>query len=143
MSGDFTVDQKRYLEGFMSGAQVARAGRAPAAALPPRPSRPARCAEPQGHGAHGSGRQEALPEEKAKREEMGLDAWPRMEEAAREGVYPKGPDILRWKYHGLFYVAPAQDSFMCRLRMPNGILTHWQFRASPTSPKSTAAAMRT
>src|SRR5262249_50463784 len=28
--------------------------------------------------------------------------------------------------HGLFYVAPAQNSFMCRLRMANGILSHWQ-----------------
>lgn len=129
MSGDFTVDQKRYLEGFMSGAQVARAGRAPGGAAPA-------AAEPTGPDApslKAMARTEAegrklCPEEKAKREEMGLDAWPRMEEAAREGVYPKGPDILRWKYHGLFYVAPAQDSFMCRLRMPNGILTHWQFR---------------
>src|SRR5204862_1499292 len=24
------------------------------------------------------------------------------------------------------YVAPAQDSYMCRLRIPNGIVKHWQ-----------------
>ncbi len=68
------------------------------------------------------------PEEKAKREELGLDSYDRMKTHADQGVFPKGPDILRWKYHGLFYVAPAQDSFMCRMRMPNGILTHWQMR---------------
>ncbi|OYX82123.1 MAG: ferredoxin--nitrite reductase, partial [Azorhizobium sp. 35-67-5] len=120
MSGDFTLDQKRYLEGFVSGAQVARVARAPGGA-------PA--AEPIGPDAAGlkaQARTEAegkklTPEEKAKREEMGLDAYSRMEAAAVEGVFPKGPDILRWKYHGLFYVAPAQDSFMCRMRMPNGI----------------------
>ena len=28
MSGDFTPEQKRYLEGFTSGLQIARAGRA-------------------------------------------------------------------------------------------------------------------
>ncbi|WP_029005334.1 NirA family protein [Azorhizobium doebereinerae] len=130
MSGDFTPDQKRYLEGFVSGAQVARLGRAPGAAPAPAPSDPT---GPEAASLRAMARTEAeggklCPEEKAKREENGLDAWPRMEEAAREGAYPKGPDILRWKYHGLFYVAPAQDSFMCRLRMPNGILTHWQVR---------------
>ena len=36
-------------------------------------------------------------------------------------------DNFRWRYYGLFYVAPAQNSYMCRLRMPNGILKHWQF----------------
>src|SRR5262249_49597070 len=28
---------------------------------------------------------------------------------------------------GLFYCAPNQAAYMCRLRMPNGILKHWQF----------------
>ena len=43
---------------------------------------------------------------------------------ARE--FPKPPDNFRWRYYGLFYVAPAQNSYMCRLRIPNGILDHWQ-----------------
>ncbi|MEP9375811.1 NirA family protein [Aquabacter sp. CN5-332] len=134
MSGDFTIDQKRYLEGFVSGAQiagaqVARAGRGMGGAPAPAP-------EPTGPDAashKAMARTEAegkklTPEEKAKREEMGLDSYARMKDAAVEGAFPKGPDVMRWKYHGLFYVAPAQDSFMCRLRMPNGIATHWQFR---------------
>ena len=40
---------------------------------------------------------------------------------------PTPADNFRWRYYGLFYVAPAQDSYMCRLRIPNGILKHWQF----------------
>src|SRR5262249_42191146 len=32
------------------------------------------------------------------------------------------------KFHGLFYVAPAQNAFMCRLRIPNGILNAYQLR---------------
>ncbi|OYX15301.1 MAG: ferredoxin--nitrite reductase, partial [Rhizobiales bacterium 32-66-8] len=128
MGSDFTLDQKRYLEGFVSGAQVARAARGAGA--------PAPAAEPTGPDAashEAMARTEAAgrkltPEEQAKRAEMGLDVYPRMKAAAAEGVFPKGPDILRWKYNGLFYVAPAQDSFMCRMRAPNGILTHWQFR---------------
>lgn len=35
-------------------------------------------------------------------------------------------DNFRWRFHGLFHVAPAQDGYMCRLRLPNGILDHWQ-----------------
>jgi len=32
------------------------------------------------------------------------------------------------KFQGLFYVAPAQTSFMCRLRIPGGFLSTHQFR---------------
>ncbi len=42
------------------------------------------------------------------------------------GRFPKGLDVYRHKFHGLFYVAPAQDAFMCRLRIPNGILSATQ-----------------
>ena len=48
--------------------------------------------------------------------------------APRQGEFPKGIDVFLTKYQGLFYVAPAQDSFMCRLRIPNGILNAWQMR---------------
>ena len=37
-------------------------------------------------------------------------------------------DVFRFKFHGLFYVAPAQDSFMLRLRIPGGKLTAHQMR---------------
>ena len=47
-------------------------------------------------------------------------------QAARD-EYPKAADNFRWRFYGLFYLAPAQDSYMCRLRIPNGILSHWQF----------------
>ena len=69
-----------------------------------------------------------VAEEKAKRDEHPFDMYARMKKAARDDQYPKGVDVFRWKFHGLFYVAPAQDSFMCRLRIPNGILNAWQFR---------------
>ncbi|MEQ1716548.1 MAG: NirA family protein [Hyphomicrobium sp.] len=68
-------------------------------------------------------------EEKAKRDDPPLDAYARLKTDAEAGHFPKGVDNFRWRYHGLFYVAPAQDSFMCRLRIPNGILSHWQFAA--------------
>lgn len=130
MSADFTIDQKRYLEGFVSGAQAVRVlkGVAPASAAPaPEPTGPEAASHRAMARTEAEGRK-LCPEEKAKREELGLDSYPRMKEAAAKGEFPKGGDLLRWKYHGLFYVAPAQDSFMCRLRIPNGILTHWQMR---------------
>lgn len=126
MSGDFSAEQKRYLEGFISGATAVQ-GRGLAAGAAPDPVGPDAASHKAMARTEASGGK-LTPEEKAKREELGLDSYDRMKTHADQGVFPKGPDILRWKYHGLFYVAPAQDSFMCRLRMPNGILTHWQVR---------------
>ncbi|MBB6306990.1 NirA family protein [Xanthobacter tagetidis] len=130
MGADFTTDQKRYLEGFVSGAkavQIARGAPAPSTAPV------AEMTGPDAASHRAMARQEAqgrklTPEEKAKRDELGLDSYDRIRSHARDGVFPKGQDMLRWKYHGLFYVAPAQDSYMCRLRIPNGILSHWQMR---------------
>ena len=67
------------------------------------------------------------PEEKAKRDEHPFDAYARLKAESAKGQFPKGVDNFRWRFHGLFYVAPTQNSYMCRLRIPNGILTHWQF----------------
>src|SRR6185503_18860062 len=68
-------------------------------------------------------------QEKYKREEHPFDAYPRLKQQALTNAPPSPADNFRWRYYGLFYVAPAQDSYMCRLRIPNGILTHWQFAA--------------
>ena len=57
-------------------------------------------------------------EERWKHEENPLDIWDKLLAHAREDKAPAPDDIFRFKFHGLFYVAPAQDSFMLRLRMP-------------------------
>src|SRR6266542_3958081 len=67
-------------------------------------------------------------EEEAKRAENPLDAWGRMVEHACEGRFPAGLDVFRWKFHGLFNVAPAEHAFMCRLRLPSGIISSHQLR---------------
>jgi len=130
MSGqDFSDEQKRYLEGFVSGVQASRA----AAGLKPL-SGVGGAAEPAGPDADhlkAMARFEAegkklSPEEKAKRDEHPFDAYARLKSESAKGQYPKGVDNFRWRFHGLYYVAPAQNSYMCRLRIPNGILTHWQ-----------------
>ncbi|MEW4486966.1 NirA family protein [Thalassoglobus sp. JC818] len=67
-------------------------------------------------------------EEKAKREKDPFSMWAEMREAAAEDKYPKGDDVFLYKFHGLFYVAPNQNSFMCRLRIAGGDLSSWQLR---------------
>ncbi|WP_048863035.1 NirA family protein, partial [Acidisphaera rubrifaciens] len=67
-----------------------------------------------------------VAEEDAKRRKHPLDRWDELAARAAEGRFPRGTDVFLTKYHGLFYVAPAQDSYMCRLRIPGGILSAHQ-----------------
>ncbi|OAI23634.1 ferredoxin--nitrite reductase [Methylosinus sp. R-45379] len=124
MAGDFTAEQKRYLEGFASGFQASRAQRAlPTKEKPTGPDASHFAAQDR---AVASG--DALNEqEKIKREEHPFDAYARLVAQAKRNEPPKPADNFRWRYYGLFYVAPTQSSYMCRLRIPNGVLTHWQF----------------
>jgi ferredoxin-nitrite reductase len=126
--GEFTAEQKRYLEGFASGLQAGRAARdAPPAAAKPE-------AEPTGPDAAAFKAQDRVladgkklsDQEKFKRDEHPFDAYERLKAQAAGNEAPKPPDNFRWRFFGLFYVAPAQNSYMCRLRLPNGILKHWQ-----------------
>ncbi len=128
---DFSDEQKRYLEGFMSGLQVARVGRGlgngagSAAKSDPEPVGPDADSLKAQAKVIASGKKLA-DQEKFKREQHPFDAYPRLKQQAADNVPPSPADNFRWRYYGLFYVAPAQDSYMCRLRIPNGILKHWQ-----------------
>jgi ferredoxin-nitrite reductase len=130
MSGDFTPEQKRYLEGFYSGLQVSRlqvsrlnGTAAPGAAEPAGPDAPHLAAQARFEAA---GKKLSDPE-KWKREEHPLDGYNRLKDQAQKDEFPAPADNFRWRYHGLFYVAPTQNSYMCRLRIANGILRHTQF----------------
>ncbi len=126
MGGEFTTEQKRYLEGFTSGIQVGRlkpAGGATGPAAPSGPDAPHLAAQAKTEAAG----KKLADQEKWKRDEHPFDAYQRLKDQAAKDEFPKPPDNFRWRYFGLFYVAPAQDSYMCRLRIHNGILTHWQF----------------
>ena len=128
VSLDFTDEQKRYLEGFSTGLQISRVGKglggaAKAAAEPAGPEAPHLKAQDR---VIASGKK-LVDQEKWKREEHPFDAYPRLKEQARTDARPSPADNFRWRYYGLFYVGPTQDSYMSRLRIPNGILKHWQF----------------
>ena len=132
LSVDFNDEQKRYLEGFAAGLQVLRSGRGLGGA--PAKTNAGSNAEPTGpEAAHIRAQDKVVAagkkladQEKFKREEHPFDAYPRLKQQALDNAPPSPADNFRWRYFGLFYVAPAQDSYMCRLRMPNGILKHWQ-----------------
>ena len=140
----FTEEQRQYLQGFVAGADLARSasglptfgrtlarnGVLPSPTVTPRPSSPL---GPESLQYEAQSRllaegKKLCPEEEAKRQKFPLDRWDELAARAANGQYPKGVDVLMTKYFGLFYVAPAQDSYMCRLRFPAGIVTSHQFR---------------
>lgn len=67
-------------------------------------------------------------EEQAKREKNGLDMWDEIEARSSAAAFPQGSDVFLQKFQGLFYVAPAQNSYMCRMRIPGGQIRSWQAR---------------
>jgi ferredoxin-nitrite reductase len=124
MSGDFSAEQKRYLQGLVAGLTALRPATAANGEAAP--------AGPDAAHLEAMARFEAEDKklsdpEKWKREEHPFDAYARLKEQAKSNSRPAPPDNFRWRFYGLFYTAPTQDSYMCRLRLPNGILRAHQF----------------
>src|SRR5438105_12677623 len=136
-SAEFDPEQKRYLEGFMSGLQIARAARAVPASTDGSAGGAAGAAASESVGPdadHLRAQERFLKEgkklsdpEKFKRELHPFDGYERLKAQAANNEPPKADDNFRWRFYGLFYCAPNQTAYMCRLRIPNGILKHWQF----------------
>ncbi len=144
----FSEEQKQYLHGFWSGFEARRRGRG----LPPLAETLATGRSDRGNGpsalreaaSEGPAPPEAIHrraqdrflaegkklsrEEEAKRAKNPLDMWDDLRRHAEENRFPQGTNVFLFKFHGLFYVAPAQDSYMCRLRFPAGIVTAHQLR---------------
>ncbi len=135
----FTPEQKEYLAGYFAGLGArfgaARPFAAPDAGGPMAPANaaltgavtaaPAPAEEPTYFGFPVS---ELCKEEKLKYEENPLDLWEKFSAHAAADRFPQGGDVFRFKFHGLFYVAPNQDAFMLRLRVPAGELNGHQLR---------------
>jgi len=134
-AGDFEPEQKRYLEGFVAGIQIAKAANSVAGTVPGGAATPAAAPEPMGPDAAALKAQDRVvasggklsDPETFKREQHPFDAYAKLKAQAASNEYPKPADNFRWRYYGLFYVAPNQNSYMCRLRIPNGVLTWYQF----------------
>jgi ferredoxin-nitrite reductase len=130
----FSEEQKHYLQGFFAGvqqrAQPVFVGRTTDGRMTNDPASAqnnfaAEEAEPLYFGMPIS---ELCREERWKYEQNALDVWQKLLDHASENRAPEPADLFRFKFHGLFYVAPAQDSFMLRLRAPGGVLTSAQMR---------------
>jgi ferredoxin-nitrite reductase len=128
---EFDDQQKQWLQGFVSGIEARKAAdklasRAPGApaAQPIGPDALQHAAQDRAMAAGGR----LVAEETAKRTRHPLDRWDEVVARSEAGEFPKGIDVFLTKYQGLFFVAPAQNSFMCRLRIPNGIFNAWQMR---------------
>ena len=132
-TNEFTPVQKEYLQGFLAG--VAARGHAPFVGeigdgrltATPGPGQP-NLAAPAEETVHGTPLADVTKQELWKRELHGLDAWDRLLRHTEENKFPDEADTFRFRYHGLFYVAPAQNSFMLRCRIPAGELTSAQLR---------------
>jgi len=135
-SGAFSAEQKEYLQGFFAGAAqrgampyVGQTGSglitADASAGGPNLAAAAPATEELWYGTP---LEDLSNEERLKHDENPLDIWDKLLAHANENRAPSDADRFRIKYFGLFYVAPAQDSFMLRMRTPGGVLTTNQMR---------------
>ena len=132
--GSFSPDQKEYLQGFMAGVlasgQYAYVGATTDGQLTGTPGAAVtgNLAAPTEENVFGTPLADLSKPERWKHEENGLDVWEKLVAHANADKFPDEADTFRFKFHGLFYVAPAQDSFMMRLRIPAGELSSHQLR---------------
>ena len=127
----FTLEQQQYLEGLFAGIKqrIPFVGHTASGLLTADPnSGVANAAEPPVGMFHGTPVEDLCREELWKCEQNPLDIWDQLLAHANEDRAPGAKDLFRFKFHGLFYVAPAQDSFMLRLRVPGARLTSAQLR---------------
>ncbi len=125
----FSTEQQEYFKGFMSGVEARRT----ALGLPAAPALEAVAADPSDLQRAAQDRTIAaggklVPQEEAKRKKHPLDRFAEITAMATAGKFAKGTNDFLIRFHGLFYVGPTQDAYMCRLRIPGGILNTTQFR---------------
>jgi ferredoxin-nitrite reductase len=119
-----TAEQKLYLDGFCAGLKQRGVAFKD---VEPKPTG----AEPQRAdkmSALQSLPENATGEERIKHELHPLDAYPLLLEDAETNRAPEKANIFRFKWNGLFWLAPNTDGFMARLRIPAGQLKSYQLR---------------
>src|ERR1700712_5419319 len=123
----FTLEQTEYLRGFWSGVEnrlhspyvgELKDGRFTSSATSGAPN----LALPEEPTFFGIPIDDLCQPELWKYEANPLDAWDLLVAHANENMAPDPENTFRFKFFGLFYVAPAQDSFMLRMRVPGCVL---------------------
>lgn len=124
METTFSTNQKQYLEGFFSGVNqrpnMPFVGQNATGQFTDNPG------EAVEETVYGTPIDELCKEEVIKHEKNGLDVWDTIVADSEAGQFPQGGDVFRYKFHGLFHVTPAQDSFMLRCRIPGCVLQAYQ-----------------
>jgi ferredoxin-nitrite reductase len=133
----FSREQKEYLQGYFTGlacsGMIPFVGHLPDGRLTnvPAPGLRNGAAEteaPAEETVYGTPVSDLCEQEIWKLEQHGLDVWDKLVAHANENKFPDKKETFRFRYHGLFYVAPAQNSFMLRCRIPAGEMTSLQLR---------------
>ncbi len=129
----FSDEQKEYLAGFTVGSGLAASNattRDSAHSNSPLPGQTASVGPDrlltESHAATITRGGKLVNEELAKGEKHPLDRWDELEKRAEAAKFPSGVDVFLAKSFGLFYVAPTQNSYMCRLRFAGGSITSHQ-----------------
>jgi ferredoxin-nitrite reductase len=122
----FSEEQTSYLSGFVSGVMQSRE----MPFLGQDASRrfthePAVAVE---ESVFGTALDDLCKEERIKHEKNGLDCYDTIVANAATDTFPQDGDVFRYKFHGLFFVTPAQESLMLRCRIAGGALSSHQFR---------------
>src|SRR5439155_18390174 len=114
--GTLTDEQKEYLAGLMAGVSQSLNPQLSTLDAP---------------AVHGTPVSELCKQERWKHEEDPLEIWDKLLAHAEQNKFPDEADTFRFRYHGLFHVAPAQNGLMLRCRVPAGELTSAQLTGSP------------
>ncbi len=125
----FSQEQKQYLQGFLAGVEQ-RGGKPYAGETPDGEitNDEEEAERDLADDVYGTPVDDLNKQERIKLEEDPMSIWDRMVENAKEGKFPEGDDVFRYKSRGLFYVAPAQEAFMMRCRIPACMLNTRQLR---------------
>lgn len=126
---NFSSEQKEYLDGMLAGLAQRKAH--PAALFQSTATSTTTHAQPveeEEATFHGFPLSDLCKQELWKHAEHGLDGWERLMKHARDGTMPGEEDSFRFRFFGLFNVAPTQESLMLRCRIPAGEMTASQLR---------------
>jgi len=124
----FTAEQKEYLQGFFAATACRPfAGHLPDGRITSDPASGVPNAA-EAETVFGTPLEDLCEQEVWKYEQNGLDTWDTLVQHAVENKLPDKRNTFMFRYHGLFYVGPVQESLMLRLRVPGSELTCAQMR---------------
>ena len=141
MASDFAPDQKRYLEGFVAGAEAMRGARPSAPTVAPSPPTGPDAAHIAAQDALTASGKKLADQEKWKRAEHPFDAYPTTQGAGAGGRFPEaGRQLPLALFRPLLCRAGAGELHAEAAHPQRHTYATRSSTAWPTSPSVTAAA---